>query len=300
METFSISDAAFTGFRIARERPRAVAVWAGIQFAVSLFLGGLLIALAGRALMKLQALGAESAPSPAEVVVLFGRLAPAYGLILLFALAFNALFYAAMNRTVMAPADDRFGYFRFGADELRQLGLIGLAFALAVVAYIGLIVLAAAVSFFFALVARQATGFALALSALIAVGAAIFLATRLSLASAQTFATGRVNLFGSWALTRGRFWPILGTYVLAATFAAVVLVLGFVVTFAVVALIGGAAAMGQVMQPDLGSLAAFFSVPRLAQTALGAVVTALVWPVVGAPPAVIYQRLTAGPGRASP
>ena len=35
MQGFSISEAAFTGFRIVRERPRAVVFWALIQLAVS-------------------------------------------------------------------------------------------------------------------------------------------------------------------------------------------------------------------------------------------------------------------------
>ena len=42
MATFSASDVAFTGFQLVRERPKVVATWAMVQFAVSMafnFLG---------------------------------------------------------------------------------------------------------------------------------------------------------------------------------------------------------------------------------------------------------------------
>lgn len=42
----------------------------------------------------------------------------------------------------------------------------------------------------------------------------IWLAVRLSLASPLTFDTRRVRVFGSFALTRGRFWSLLGAYLL--------------------------------------------------------------------------------------
>ncbi len=292
MHGFSISEAAFTGFRIVRERPRAVVFWALIQFAVSLIGGATLVAIAGPDLMRLRALGAAAGVKDGgDALALLGRLAPAYGLMFLFVLAFSPLLYAAMNRAVMKPADDRFGYFRLGADEVRQFLLMLLTFAVVLGGYLAVILVALVVTTIVALAAKPAAGLAAVLIGLAAAGAAIFLAVRLSLASAQTFATGKVNLFGSWALTRGRFWPILGTYVLTGAFAGVVYVLWFVLSFALVAVIGGMGALAVNLQPDLSSLAAFLSPAALARTVLGAIVTALLWPVLGAPPAVIYQRL---------
>ena len=125
MTGFSITEAAFTGFRIARERPRAVATWAVIQFALSLVAGGAMVAMVGPDLMRLSALGAAAAQmTNAELLALLGRLAPVYGLMAIVVLVFNPLQYAAMNRAVMRPAEDRFGYFRLGADEARQFGLM--------------------------------------------------------------------------------------------------------------------------------------------------------------------------------
>ncbi len=300
LDSFSISEAAFAGFRIVRERPRAVVVWTVIQLAISLVGGGALVALAGPDLMRLRDLGASAGVrAGGEVLALVERLAPLYGLMLLFFLAFNSLLQAAMNRAVMRPADERFGYFRLGADEARQFALMLLIFALALGVYLAAILAAVAIGGVVALAAKPAVGLAVVLCALAAGGAAIFLAVRLSLASAQTFATGKVSLFGSWTLTRGRFWPILGTYILSGAFAAVVYLLWFVLSFAVVAAIGGVGAVAGAMEPNLSSLTAFLTPVALVRTVLGAIVTALVWPVLGAPPAVIYQRLTARPAGAT-
>ena len=296
LDRFSISEAAFTGFRIVRERPRAVVTWAVMQLILSLVLGGVAIAVAGPDLMRLRELGAGAAGQDSgAALALLPRLAPVYGLMLVFALLFSALLYAAMNRAVMRPGDDRCGYFRLGADELRQFALMLLIFAVSLGVYLVAVVIAVAIGTVVALAAKPALGLAVALCALAAAAAAIFLAVRLSLASAQTFATGKVSLFGSWALTRGRFWPILGTYVLTGAFAAVVYLLWFVLTFAIVAAIGGVGAVAATMHPNLSSLAAFLTPAALAQTGLGAIVTALLWPVLGAPPAAIYQWLAARP-----
>lgn len=294
MAGFSISETAFTGFRIVRERPRAVVAWALIQLAVSLIGGGALVALAGPDLVRLRDLGATAgARQGGEVLALALRLAPVYGVMLLFFLVFNALLQAAMNRAVMRPADERFGYFRLGADEARQFALMLLLFGVALIAYIASILVAVGIGAVVALAAKAAAPLAIVLCGLAGATAAIFVATRLSLASAQTFATGKVTLFGSWALTRGRFWPMLGTYVLAAALAAVVYVVWFVLSFAVVAIVGGAGGLAASLAPDISSLAAFLTPAALARTVLGAIVTALVWPVLGAPPAVIYQWLSA-------
>ncbi len=295
MSGFSITEAAFTGFRIARQRPRAVATWVVIQLIVSLVLGGAIIAVAGPDLMRLRELGAAGAGrNSAAAMVLFQRLAPLYGLVLVYLFGFSPLLYGAMNRAVMRPADDHFGYFRLGADEARQFVLIALIFALAVGVYLAGVLFAAAIGTVVSLVARPAVAPAVLLCMLAGAGAAIYLTVRLSLASAQTFAAGRVTLLGSWALTRGRFWPILGTYGLAGVFAAVVYVLWFVLTFAIVAAVGGVGAVSAAMAPNLTSLATFFTPAAVAQSVLSAIVTALLWPVLGAPPAAIYQRL-AGP-----
>lgn len=298
MSGFSITEAAFIGFRIVRQRPRAVIVWSAVQLALSLAGGAAVVASVGPELMQMRALvRAPIRVNSAELAALIGRLAPFYGVALILVLVFSPLLYGAMNRAVMRPAEDRFGYFRLGADELRQSGLLLLQILVLVGAYFAVAFIALAVAVVVAMAAKPAVAAALVLVGVAAVCGALFVAVRLSLASAVTFATGRVNLFGSWSLTRGRFWPILGSYVLAGAFAALVYLLWLVLTFAIVAAIGGMAAVGSISQPNLGSLAAFFAPAALAQNVLGAAVTALLWPVLLAPPAAIYMQLAAPTGR---
>src|SRR5437763_1610681 len=146
MAEFSISDTAFTGFRIVRERPTAVLIWAIIQLIASLAATSLFVGMAGPTLMQLRTLGPQLQLNPQQGLAIFRHLAPVYGLILAFELVFNALLFAAMNRAVFRPDDEAFGYFRFGADEFRQLGLLLLAFCLWLVTYLILLLAGVAVT----------------------------------------------------------------------------------------------------------------------------------------------------------
>ncbi|MEI9891312.1 MAG: hypothetical protein WDN45_12945 [Caulobacteraceae bacterium] len=56
MADFSATDVAFTGIRFVRERPRAVAVWAGVQVIISLVFGVVSIGLMGPYMVQLRAL----------------------------------------------------------------------------------------------------------------------------------------------------------------------------------------------------------------------------------------------------
>ncbi|MBV9994153.1 MAG: hypothetical protein JO127_02970 [Caulobacteraceae bacterium] len=290
MVEFSASEAAFTGFRVVREHPLAAAIWAILQFAVSAGLGCFLILTCGPAMnrfVELQASGAL-AVDPQRIYGLASQLTPLYAAGLA-ALVFYSVLIAAMNRAVLHPGRGRFGYVRLGADELRQFVLVLLFIALAAAAYLvaGVVV---------AIALSAATGSAAALVAAVTVVgvvcAAVFLGVRLSLASADTFAGRRVALAGSWALTRGRFWPILGTYLLAMALAALVWSLVLALTTAAAAVVGGSVeAVEALMRADMSSPAAYFSPARLVVLALTSISWALVLPLLLTPGARIYQRL---------
>ncbi len=300
MASFSASDVALTGFRVVRERPKTVAIWAVIQLVVSTAFTLGMVSWVGPALTSLNALNGAQARNPSATLALFGQLAPFYLVTLVLSLAFYSILYAAMNRVVLRPAEEGFGYLRLGADELRQLGLFGLIFVMAIGAYIAffivLIVVLIPVSMI--LGGAQNTGASVMaglLAVLIGIGAFcawIYLWVRLSLASPMTFVTRRVDLFGSWRLTRGQFWPLFGTYAVAVILAVIVSLLTTVVSMAVGALFGGVGGLGALFRPDMSSLGVYLTPARIAGLVIGAVSSALVWPVLLTPAAAIYRSLT--------
>ena len=298
MAEFSATEAAFTGFRIVRERPRAVLVWAAIQVVVGLAFGVFVATSgAGAALVSLRASPITSQDT-ARLAILVRQLLPLYGGALLFSLAFYPILFAAMARAVLHPQDARFGYLRLGRDELRQFGLMLWMLLVGFIFYVMTVLVVVVVALVAGIGARGSGGSAAgALVGSVAVVAFfagwLFIAVRLSLASPLTFATRRVNLFGSWSLTRGRFWPILGAYCLALALSIVVYMLGFaVISAAAVVAGGGMSAVGDLFSPDFGSLHGIFTVARLIQLVLGGALTALIWPVMLAPPSAIYRGLS--------
>jgi hypothetical protein len=302
MVDFSATDAAFTGFRIVREHPRAVLVWAIVQTIVSLVLGAYVVVTAGPALMSLQARGFATG-DPTLAMATISRLLPTYLALLVFALVFYPVIYAAMARAVLRPEESRFGYLRFGRDELRQLGLMLQVLLLGFIFYAMSVLILTVVIVVGGFAGGATTGNSSGGATAIGVGVGVIalivfigfwtvIAVRLSLASPLTFATERVSLFGSWGLTRGRFWPIFGAYVLTLALAAVVYMLGQSVIVAVVAIAGGGmGGLEALVHPDLGSLQAFLAPTRLVQIVFSSILMALVWPVVLTPPATIYRSL---------
>ena len=301
MSRFSVSQMAMTGFRVVRENPAAVALWALLQ-AVGVFsILGMMVGLVGGPFARLQSLSREpgATPDPQLVTELLTQFVPFILLIIPVGLLFGAVTTAAMNRIVLRPQDKAFGFLRVGAAEWRQF-LLSLQIALVVIgaeiaAIIAFVVLAVGIGF-----ASKAAPVAGVLLGVVGgfglVGAAIYVAVRLSLASARTFATGRVDLFGSWDITRGHFWPILGTYVLAVFLAIIVMSMGGAVVFCIAAVTTGLSATADVMfHPDYASPASFFTPSQIVYLALNAVVSALVLPIQATPAAAMYAALTEGP-----
>jgi hypothetical protein len=298
---FSVTDAAFTGFRIVWERPLAVVYWAALQVVVALASTAFVTLSAGRQFTEAAQASLQFGADPAPMIARMAALAPTYAALLIGGLVLQAVLAAAMNRAVLRPQLFRFGYLRLAADELRQLGLFALILLLAAALYIGVVLV---VGVIFALLgfAGGDAGFALALLILIPVLLVVFVfvGVRLSLASALTFASRRIDLFGSWTLTRGRFWPLLWTYLIAFALSLVVWTLTLAIAlFAVAILGGGFGALGVGAEPDLGSLATAFAPAHVLYLAITAAGQALGLPVTMTPPASVYKAVTGGAATAA-
>ena len=298
MREFSISEAALVGFRLTRERPRAIAAWALLSLVFNFATLFVLVGVGGEAIGALQRTSEEAAAQDANAVVaLLGQAAPAYGLVLLMGLAFSAVMSAAAARAVLRPQDEALGYLRFGADEVRVLLALLIIGVMLVFAYIGASMVAALALGVVLGASGAGASPATAASAVFVLVPFVLLAllwlwTRLSLAVPMTLAQGRVNVFGSWALTKGRSGKMFLTYLTAFALYMLVAILGVAIFLGLgAALSGSSGPMDAVMQPDMSSIGAYFNPLTVTYTVVMSVIGALGSAIVLCPPAVVYAAL---------
>jgi hypothetical protein len=291
--SFSASEAAFAGFRIFTRRPGAFVVWA-LMFLV--FLAGLagLVALFLWPILSfvIQHPHEPYAPEPGDMM----RVVLMYPFVLVLALAFSSMFVGAIYRTVLRPKETSAASLRFGGDELR---LIGVWFVLSLLwlAVVGALAGVGA-ALVFAVQGVVWKVFAGLVYGLAAAALLVVLAVRLSLAAPMTFAERRFRLFESWSLTRGRFFELLGMWLLAWLVSYGVSFLGAIVAEAFI--IGGVLMTGHrewTSAPDTAALTAMapFLVIGLV---LYVLVATLQLVVRVAPGAEAYRALVPGPDQA--
>jgi hypothetical protein len=299
MSRFSPSDAALEGFRLTREKPLAVLVWAAIRIVFSVASLALLFGLGGETFEKFVAL--ENGPakaSPELALPMVQQLMPAVSIVALVSLVFYAVIYTAVLRAILRPADRRFAYLRLSMDEARQFGLAVIGFLL----FLAYIFVASIVSGLLIGVssALGPAGAVVQIVVILALVAAfVYPLVRLSLAPAMTFADGRITLFRSLPVTKGQFWSVFGAYVLALVLTVVVCLLAAVVFMFVMGAIGIAQgglaalpAMMGAMQPDDMTLKGFLAPMRLANLVFSAILGTLAYLIMFAPAAAIFRELT--------
>jgi hypothetical protein len=291
MASFSATDAAFSGFTLARSKPRVFLVWGLLLLALSVVGSAVTILTVGPAMMDMQAASQSSDPDVA--LRSLATLAPFYIVALLLSLLYYGVATAAVNRMVLRPEDGRNAFLRLGGDEMRMILVMIVQWLIGVVVGVGAILIAAILAGIAGAAGGAAAGVIVGIVAGVASVAVILLvAIRLSLALSQSFATGKVNIFGSWALTKGHFWRILGAYVLAIIMLIVVYALAFaVMSIVALGLGGGLAGVASLFEPDMTTLAAFFSPVMIVYSVLGGFLSALALMVMYAPAATIYREI---------
>jgi len=304
MSEFSPTEAALEGLRISRERPVAL-VWWWAAYAASALLQIALSSLGpfqrmNALLPEMQSAYAAAVAQPTDTTInqhfisLFGQAAVPLTLFAAITLLLQMVLSTAMLRAVLRPAQSRFGYLRLSIDELRQLGL-ALLVSLAVIGYCFLVSIVSqlALGILRGLLGGALSSGVLGVVVLLLVIAALaYPAVRLSLAPAMTLADDRISFLRAWALTKGRFWPLLGAYAIAICIAGV-LYLAVSVPVSVAMKLAGAPAGPAV----LNSLRDLASPVSLAVFVVSSLLNALLSIVVTAPIASAYRQIG---GRASP
>lgn len=289
---FSATDAAFEGFRIAREKPLAILVWGVLSMLLSMLNAAALVTFVGAAGMEEFIRLSQTPPSddPAAAFAVLSAMGRLMMVSLPIWLIQTALLSCAVYRAVLRPEERGLGYLKVGADEVRVL-LVFLARLLLWVA--GIVVLGVIGG-----VLETVSPVAAAFLAVVSLFATIVLSVwvvfvRLSLAPVMTFSERRMILFGAWRASKGRFWPMFGAYLLALVMAIIVGLLGMVIVFAAMFAMGGAGA-----EPDFSSLGAYFTPAMIVSTILGGLLSALYTAILYAPGAVIWRELKGEKGAA--
>jgi hypothetical protein len=284
---FPVTDVAFEGFRLTREKP-ALVLAGGVLLGLNGVASSLIAAaLAGDALRRAQALLEDGAqptdPAFQEAVI---EILPASGLAALVLLLVLSVIGALVFRAVLT---DRRSRASLPADVARVAGVTLLTWALllAINLLIGMALGALGALTGGQQAALQATA---ALATLIA---AVVVAVRLSAAGPMSVDEGRFRFRPSFALTRGRFWPLFGAYFLAAVLATVVAVLGGLVLSAVFAFVPGAGGLGAAarLQAQPVNVQEALEPARLAYVLLSGLPSGLAVAILLSAPAAAYRVL---------
>lgn len=289
--SFSATDAAFEGFRLARRRPSTMLWWA-LAYIVML---GVPMALAAPAIASLmaatEALQSSRQPSMEDIRALSSSYLSIAGWFLVPAVVIGTMLNAAVVRSVLEPGRSAFGYLRLGMDEVR---VFVVSLIIGIVTMIAMTVLCTLAGI---VVGFAANGYPLLWLAVVAIVLGIIaifalLAVRLSLAIPITVAERRIAPFASWGLTKGRFWPLLGLALLAFVLSMVVSLLSGIVSMPITMVTGGGLAqLGDLEGEPLQAILAAAWPGLLAWCVVNAIFSALQLAVLYAPFSAAYAQI---------
>lgn len=232
---FSASDAAFEGFRLVRRKPIALVAWAllyAVLSLISLFAMSNTVDAMVEWSERAEALeGAD--PTQAEVMALFqgfGEVMLNLAWLLPVSLIVGAMLMAAVARAVLNPRAGGFGYLRLGMDEVRVFVVSLVLCILLLCAWLALFLLVGLLAGIAGATGASWMWLVVVLGGLAGLAAIVWLAVRLSLAVPITVAENRFAIFDSFALTKGRFWPLLGMAVIAFVMVMVISLLAMIIT----------------------------------------------------------------------
>ncbi len=284
---------AFEGFRIIRERPKLIAFWGLLSLIGNGLAHILLVQTAGHNLVSLFDIKLQDKPvDPAVLAVMVQPLIPAFAGYLLISLVMSAILSCAVFRCSTGEENDRLGFLKFGLSEINII-IVSLAtflVMLGVALFSG--ILGTLLGVVLAPMSNAAPAALMDVSLFFAILAMLYVQVRLSLNMAQTFATGRLNVFGSVALTRDVFWSLLTGYALAFALTVIVAYLAGTVVDAVLEIIFQVKATQATMIANMGSLDTFLTPSNVVFLVMSyGVVSPLLSAIIIGAPMAAYKAL---------
>ena len=291
---FSATDAAFEGFRVVRRHPMALIFWAlfymALMAAVLFLAGGSLIGLVNAA----ESLEPSGTPTPETLMPLVSSYLAILAVILPVSLIASAMIYAAVSRAVLRPTESAFGYLRLGMDEVRVLVVsIVLAIVFMVLSAVVFGIVGAVIGMTVA-ADQPALWLLVVLAVCAAIALFIWLAIRLSLAIPITMAERRIAIFDSFAVTKGRFWSLLGMALLAFVMSIVVSILGSLVGMPIQLATGGLSGLSNLEGESLQVILQSAWPAIAAYIVVNAIMSALQVAVIYAPFSAAYRDIKGG------
>lgn len=185
-------------FRLFREQPAIVAIWAGLHIIYGVAAGSLV--LAGFVTdFEAMRTGAVSPLGGFGAIILLGFV----GLLAV------SVMNCAIYRAILRPEERGFAWLRLGSDEFRMFGLylIFIAIGIFAVLIVGLIMFMTVRGAGVAM--GGGGGFGIGMLFVVVFGLlAVYVSIRLSLVAPMTFVRRKISVDEGWGLSSGRFWTL--------------------------------------------------------------------------------------------
>lgn len=297
--SFSATDAAFEGFRLVRRNPVALVGWTLLYLVytlATLFAAGGMMRSMAVWMDQVEALEAGPPPSSPEALVpiMESYMAAMSHMVwaIPLSLVIGAVLMAAIARAVLTPATGGFGYMRLGMDEVRVF-VVTLVIAILYACATAVAFAAAFIIGGIAINAMEGWGaLVMVLAVLAAIAFMIWLGVRWSLAVPITVDQKKFAFFDSFAVTKGRFWPLFGMAVIAFIMVIIVSLLAGIVTMPI-SMMGGMSMFGN-MGEDPTEMFRNFNPTNpwiIASSVVNAFVYALTVAVLYAPFSAAYRDI---------
>lgn len=299
--SFSPTDAAFEGFRFTRERPGAVAAWAGATLAFNVVSGLLGALIGGSTLVEFQSITQTQPFDWAAFAAMAPRLAPALAVTVAINVAGSAVIYPSAVRSFMGL--DRRVTFRAGEDERRILLLLlmyGLIYF--VVSSVTGICIGFLENIFAAFGIDTSSRFARFIIYSVSLIPPSVVIIRLLLAPIIAVDRKRISLKESWVSTKGHFWPLAGSLFMSILLYFLVVFVGLLLVMTLAQILSlsthGAIGPGTLTGANQTSLADLITPAAIFSELIAAVMVAMLLPVLFGPLVRAYQAYDAPDGPA--